>query len=1249
MGDQGAEAIADALKVNKTLQRLNLSSTDISYQGAEALADALKENNTLQVLNLDENSIGDQGAKALADALKENKTLQKLDLHENGIEDQGAKALADALKVNKALKILELNLNTIEDQGAKALADALKENKTLQMLDLHENGIEDQGAEALADALKVNKNIDLLLQQLRASAGAPPPGANGTGKGAHHRQHHPAHAPRLLRSLNKMNFLDEVKWKRLSEKDYDHLLNYFANRQRLHGDYTATSIKHMKTLPIFPTLSGERVPLVTDNVSESFPNPPSIGNRNQNLNSNSNSANGKDAGDFYMVDPASAARAKRQRAGGSAGGGGFLSKLLRGIVSDEQRHDSDSSSSSSSKSKGPQDESHSEDDMSLGDLLNRFHSSNMARSMGHSSQGGRGGKFSSSSMANDATLAQQTQRFLRTPSANVNTPIHDLYRNLGVKELTEPGLLKSFLLPVYPTLPRKLQSLVIRKIVEGWTINNFRNDQELKNLLKITPLGYHDPKQRRKPVYAKDLMDPTNLLVYHIFVQQLGQQRRIKNSPNGIHLDGHFDENRNGMETEGGSNVYLPSKDLFPCLSAKALAPKISTDGGNPKSMDKNMDANSSEGDDTFVVTGLTTTREQDNALQFLRDLGMPTMINQGIFVRCVHCVCERAKNSGLVGNFGQDWKSTTGIGEGLESKHNEDMSKDVTDDISKLSEQLLLISLAKALLLHLRQRYSVLYSSAFIAQLGEFPIAPALPPHLFNGKDAGEDITIMGNGDMSHGIGKRGRYLLQRSSSSGSDSLVSDPSDEIASALASLPLDDKDQNENASFLSSTVLSFFGTSPLRNTSTFSPQKKNSQNKTSSSTSFVSLAYIVATAEGDWKGFRLWRFRDCALFKDRHLVWTQLPILGKKSSLPTQLLSGKDATKLGIDSPPPFPVVVKHLRRLCENENGENKQEKEEASSTGVRSSIVLGRYGESSVEVFQSIYKYLSSSSVPSSNLRSLASLNLPLIPSTETDSANVLVSPSRMYFRLPNTDDLHPFMFEVPRCYGAHASLLKNLGVMEHPTKNDYVALLRELALDCQKNVIDKTDGKVLSMRLPLNPNELQAVHRVIDFILNKRKKRTGKNTKDRDETTDVNSQVHENDEDHDELEERGALNPNDVYIPDCRGVLVPASSCVYRDACFHRRRPLASLLSIGGSTGIDGNNNSDLSNYLHFASSTINQKACQKLGVQPCSSAFTIRELKEKGGSENGKVQSDGGQRLSSLWNKLSGSADFIQSLVA
>jgi hypothetical protein len=103
------------------------------------IGDALKVNQTLQHLNLGYNNIGDEGCQYIGDALKVNQTLQHLNLGYNKICDEGCQYIGDALKVNQTLQHLNLGYNVIGDEGCQYIGDALKVNQTLQYLDLNNN------------------------------------------------------------------------------------------------------------------------------------------------------------------------------------------------------------------------------------------------------------------------------------------------------------------------------------------------------------------------------------------------------------------------------------------------------------------------------------------------------------------------------------------------------------------------------------------------------------------------------------------------------------------------------------------------------------------------------------------------------------------------------------------------------------------------------------------------------------------------------------------------------------------------------------------------------------------------------------------------------------------------------------------------------------------------------------------------------------------------------------------------------
>ena len=124
LGDDGARAIANALRVNSTLQTLDLFSNDIGADGTRAIAELLRVNTTLQSLDLGRNCMGDDEVRAIAEALRVNSKLQVLDLYGNNIGDDGALAIAEALRVNTTLQKLDLRNNYVGYDVERALRES---------------------------------------------------------------------------------------------------------------------------------------------------------------------------------------------------------------------------------------------------------------------------------------------------------------------------------------------------------------------------------------------------------------------------------------------------------------------------------------------------------------------------------------------------------------------------------------------------------------------------------------------------------------------------------------------------------------------------------------------------------------------------------------------------------------------------------------------------------------------------------------------------------------------------------------------------------------------------------------------------------------------------------------------------------------------------------------------------------------------------------------------------------------------
>jgi len=119
------------LERNIPLKKLSFNLNGIGDEGAIALAKALKTNITLAQLFINKNNIGANGAIAIAEALKTNTTLTALYMSDNDIGDEGANAFAETLIINKTLTTLIANYCNIGVEGHKKLVDAIMINTTL--------------------------------------------------------------------------------------------------------------------------------------------------------------------------------------------------------------------------------------------------------------------------------------------------------------------------------------------------------------------------------------------------------------------------------------------------------------------------------------------------------------------------------------------------------------------------------------------------------------------------------------------------------------------------------------------------------------------------------------------------------------------------------------------------------------------------------------------------------------------------------------------------------------------------------------------------------------------------------------------------------------------------------------------------------------------------------------------------------------------------------------------------------------
>ena len=121
-----------------------MASCDFNDVAVQKLCYGLRINTTLQNLNLKDNEIGDSGAEDIAAAFQDGKLrLVHLLLNENQIKDQGAKALAHSIRYlsnyQRTIKELNLNNNLISADGAFYLGEQLRFNPQMININLNLN------------------------------------------------------------------------------------------------------------------------------------------------------------------------------------------------------------------------------------------------------------------------------------------------------------------------------------------------------------------------------------------------------------------------------------------------------------------------------------------------------------------------------------------------------------------------------------------------------------------------------------------------------------------------------------------------------------------------------------------------------------------------------------------------------------------------------------------------------------------------------------------------------------------------------------------------------------------------------------------------------------------------------------------------------------------------------------------------------------------------------------------------------
>jgi len=213
IGDKGARALAETIKINNTIVSLDLTDNHLTAAGAEPLVNALVANKGIRAVDFSDNrlgvhsvtasdgqtigalvrqllakntsitdlclrgnKIGDRDMALIAEGVVDNVTITRLDLSYNDIGVRGAQAIADMLAHGSAdLRELRLEWTQFQRVGSlTVLRDGLQQTGTVRKFSMAWCGIGDEGGEVLGDVIRgssVLEEVDVAHNRIGTRGG----------------------------------------------------------------------------------------------------------------------------------------------------------------------------------------------------------------------------------------------------------------------------------------------------------------------------------------------------------------------------------------------------------------------------------------------------------------------------------------------------------------------------------------------------------------------------------------------------------------------------------------------------------------------------------------------------------------------------------------------------------------------------------------------------------------------------------------------------------------------------------------------------------------------------------------------------------------------------------------------------------------------------------------------------------------------------------------------------------------------
>ena len=158
----GIEIIANYLKYNKTIQKLNLcrnAQCQFKPDGVKLITEALISSPNIELLDFSYMNLTGCG-EHIGKFISNNKSIENISLRNVQLNAIDFKNIFVPLQNNKVLKEIDISMNDMGgDKSLQYIADAIKENKTLICIKMDQININNDNYQIIFDAIEKNKTI----------------------------------------------------------------------------------------------------------------------------------------------------------------------------------------------------------------------------------------------------------------------------------------------------------------------------------------------------------------------------------------------------------------------------------------------------------------------------------------------------------------------------------------------------------------------------------------------------------------------------------------------------------------------------------------------------------------------------------------------------------------------------------------------------------------------------------------------------------------------------------------------------------------------------------------------------------------------------------------------------------------------------------------------------------------------------------------------------------------------------------